>query len=611
MEGNGTSYTSDPSIFTWVLRNTNTSAGFYVLQHNDTSSTSSTTFNLNVNTTAGPLTLAGINLDGRQSKIVVTDYSLGSTILLYSTADIATYGIFGTTDVVVLYSEPGQASSFAVTGTGNGTYQSFGAPVHLNATVTNGITSYNYTQGSGASIVQFTNGTTFYLLDTQTAWRFWATPTMTNPLVEASEQVFVIGPYLVRSANITGTTVDLLGDNDNATTIEVYAGSGISAMTWNGQQLSTTTTPYGSLIGNITGTEGRNIALPTLTDWYVRDSLPEIDPSYDDSQWTICNHSTTLSPTPPLTYPVLFSSDYGFYTGIKVYRGRFDGANATAANLTAQGGTAFGWSVWLNGALVSSTPGNASLGVSSALIDFKNQTLNATDNLLTVVVDYTGHDETSTGSGVENPRGLLGASLVSDGANFTSWRIQGNAGGANGTTTLDPVRAPMNEGGLLAERQGWFLPGYPAADDANFIIGAPTDPGNSSDAGVKFYLTNFTLSLDQDLDVPLGVSFASDVSTSGPLRVQLFVNGYQYGKYVPHIGPQTVFPIPPGVINNVGSNTLGLTVWKMTDEGTGALDSVELVSYGAYQTGFEGGFAQDWVSKGYQPGWTSERLLYT
>lgn len=378
----------------------------------------------------GPLTLTDINLDGRQSKIIVTDYKLSQSTLLYCTTDIAVYGTFGSTDVVVLYAEVGQTSSFAFKGIGKQQYETYGTAGNFTSSTSNGSTAYTYTQGSGATVVKFTNGTIFYLLDTTTAWRFWAMTTTSDPYVTAAEQIFVLGPYLVRSASLHTTTVELVGDNDNATTIEVFAGSNAKSVKWNGKNIDVTKTAYGSLVGSLPGVESSTINLPTLTGWKAHDSLPEISPSYDDSKWTVCNHTTTRSPVAPLTYPVLFSSDYGYYTGAKIYRGRFDGLNVTGANLTAQGGLAFGWNVWLNGNLVASIPGNASLGVSSAVIDFTNQALKTKGNLITVLTDYTGHDETSTGSGVENPRGLLGAVLY--GGNFTSWKVQGNAGGALG-----------------------------------------------------------------------------------------------------------------------------------------------------------------------------------
>ncbi|PWY88191.1 beta-galactosidase B [Aspergillus heteromorphus CBS 117.55] len=610
MEGNGTLYTSTTSAYTWVLRNPNTTAGFYVVQQDTTSSQTSITFSLNVTTSIGAFTLPNINLDGRQSKIISTDYSLGHSTILYTSTDIATYGTFGDTDVVVLYSRVGQSATFAFKNATGLTFEEYGVGVGLTSSAGNRtVTSYTYTQTSGTSVVRFSNGAIFYLLDTNTAFRFWAPPTTTDPYVTAEQQIFVIGPYLVRSASLSRGVVALTGDNDNATTIEVFAGSSASSVTWNGESVSVTKTAYGSLVGSIGGADSSSIELPTLTGWKVRDSLPELQSSYDDSKWTVCNKTTTLSPVKPSTLPVLFASDYGYYTGIKVYRGRFDGANVTGASLTAQGGVAFGWNVWLNGDLVASFPGDASDTSSTATLDFSNQTLEETDNLLTVLIDYTGHDETSTSYGVENPRGLLGASLT--GGTFTSWKIQGNAGGAAGAYELDPVRAPMNEGGLLAERQGWHLPGYEAELSEGWTDGSPLDGLNKS--GVVFYLTNFTLDIPEDYDVPVGIKFTSP-ATVQPVRIQLFVNGYQYGKYVPYLGPQTTFPVPPGIINNRDTNTIGLSLWAQTDEGA-YVEDIALVSYGAYVSGFDAGngtgFGLDGAALGYQPEWTEARLQYT
>jgi beta-galactosidase len=90
---------------------------------------------------------------------------------------------------------------------------------------------------------------------------------------------------------------------------------------------------YGSVTAQISGTADRAISLPSLVNWRSADSLPEIVPSYNDTKWTICNKSTTLSPIAPITKPVLFASDYGFYVGAKIYRGYFDGNNATSVSI--------------------------------------------------------------------------------------------------------------------------------------------------------------------------------------------------------------------------------------------------------------------------------------
>jgi beta-galactosidase len=278
-----------------------------------------------------------------------------------------------------------------------------------------------------------------------------------------------------------------------------------------------------------------------------------------------------------------------------VYRGRFDG-NATGANVTVQNGVAAGWAAWLNGAYVGGALGSPSLASTSAVLTFNSSSLLATDNVLTVVMDYTGHDENNVKPvGTQNPRGILGATLLG-GSNFTSWRIQGNAGGE---ANIDPVRGPMNEGGLYGERLGWHLPGYSAPKSA----GSSTPLEGVSTAAGRFYTTTFKLNLDADLDVPIGLQLGAAANTRAV--VQVFMNGYQFGHYLPHIGPQTLFPFPPGIINNRGENTLAISLWALTDEGA-ALETVELVAYGAYRTGFD--FNQDWAYL--QPRWKNNRGEY-
>ena len=453
------------------------------------------------------------------------------------------------------------------------------------------------------TVVQFKNGPLFYLMDRASAYFFHAPTLTTDPNVTPSQHVFVTGPYLVRSANIENNAINIIGDANVTSTIEAYVGSAeASQITWNGAALVTTKTAYGSYVANITGPESRTITLPSLSSWKTNNSLPEIFPSYDDSHWTLCNHTSTRISAAPLTLPVLYRSDYGYHTGHILYRGRFTGTNATAANLTASGGLASGFTVWINGHLAASRPGNASLTTLNAAFTIDKSLLTNSSNVMTVLVDYTGHDETSTSHGVENPRGLLGATLI--GSSFTSWRIQGQAGTM--AAYLDPVRGPLNEGGLYGERLGWHLPGY---DASSWPSGSPTV--GLATSGVQWYLTNFTLDFDADLDVPIGLTLSAASASGGnssaipPMSVEAWVNGYRYVKYQPLIGPQSEFRFPPGVVNNRGSNTLALAVWAQSDVGA-ALARAELVKYGVYESGFD--FNQDWSYL--QPGWTPGREVY-
>ncbi|KAL3424741.1 glycosyl hydrolase family 35 [Phlyctema vagabunda] len=607
MEGNGTGYSvSSPDIWSWVLRNPDTGAGFYTLQHSSSKSRASTTFSAYLNTSSGPVTVPNVNLDGRQSKILVTDYPFGSKTLLYSSAEVLTFGVFDV-EVLALYLNEGQVGQFA--------FKNANAPVGLTYTVygsstfesanLNGTGAYVYTQGAGQTVVKFSNGVLLYLLEVTTAWKFWAPATTSNPDVASNEQIFVLGPYLVRSASISHGVVHISGDSDKATTIEVYTGNpAIETIDWNGIRLPATKTAYGSVTAKIPGAEDRTISLPALTNWKGADSFPERLPSYDDSHWIVCNKTSTLSPVAPLTLPVLFSSDYGFYTGAKIYRGYFDGKTTNSVNITASGGLAFGWTAWVNGVLIGGNVGNATQTTTNAVLSLPPSALQATDNVITVVVDYHGHDQTSTAKGVENPRGLLGASLLpksnstSTPTGFKTWKIQGNAGGS---ANIDAVRGPMNEGGLYAERLGWHLPSYPYDKSSQFNSTSPSVGLASS--GIQFYITTFHLNIDSDLDVPLGIELSAPSGTVA--RVMIWINGYQYGKYVPHIGPQTRFPVPPGVINNRGKNTIALSLWAMQGEGA-RLDKVELFAYGQYQTDFK--FNQDWTYL--QPGWETGREKY-
>jgi Beta-galactosidase jelly roll domain len=139
-----------------------------------------------------------------------------------------------------------------------------------------------------------------------------------------------------------------------------------------------------------------------------------------------------------------------------------------------------------------------------------------------------GKDETT---GTLNPRGILNATLI-NGGNFTSWKVAGNAGGE---ANIDPIRGPYSEGGLHAERLGWHLPGF---NDGKWESGSPET--GLSEAGANFYRTVVPLNLPKGMDVSLG--FVLNAPAGSKLRAQLYVNGYMFGKFVPWIGNQIVFP---------------------------------------------------------------------
>jgi hypothetical protein len=160
--------------------------------------------------------------------------------------------------------------------------------------------------------------------DQVTAISYW------NPIVGAggdfgsywrwgsNETVLVGGPYLVRSATISGSTLTLTGDLNATTTLSILAPISITSIVWNGTPLtiSTTSSPLAS-IGFIEATAGfsqLNVAIPDFKTlvWKSADSLPEIQSSYLDNCWANANLATSTSTNqPPVGQFALEACDYG------------------------------------------------------------------------------------------------------------------------------------------------------------------------------------------------------------------------------------------------------------------------------------------------------------
>jgi hypothetical protein len=593
--GNSSSYTTNSAVEASELRNPLTNAAFYVTIHSTSSSSTRESFKLRVSTSAGNLTIpqhaGSIVLDGHQSKILVTDFGMGNNTLTYSTAEVLTYALIDSKPVVVLSTGVGESVEFHVKGATKGHLISNGTS--SNATFypeAHGVTT-NIQQVSGMSVYQFNNGVKVVVADKPTAYLFWAPNLSNDPFAPVDQSVLVQGPYLVRSVALEGSVLALKGDIMNSTTVEVFAYGSAQTLSWNGKKLQTLRTPHGTLKAHVTAFNG-TVSLPPMDNWKVNEGLPEKLSSYDDSSaaWVVADHLTTPNPNKPDTLPVLYVDEYGFHNSFHLFRGYFDGA-ATSVQLSVQGGLAFGWSAWLNGELVGSWLGNTTVGVGNMTLSFANATVyeNST-NVLLVAQDNTGHD---LRGGATDPRGILRASL--EGANFTSWKIAGEAGGED--KLLDPVRGPLAEGGLTAERLGWHLPGF---DDSTWNSSSPAT--GFSGADIKFYRTTIPLNVPEEVDA----SFAFILNAVGPktIRVQLFVNGYQYARFNPYVGNEIKFPVPPGVLNYAGDNVIGLSVWAQEEDG--AQVDVQLVQEYAIKSSWSSSFDSEYL----RPGWTEERLAY-
>lgn len=139
---------------------------------------------------------------------------------------------------------------------------------------------------------------------------------------------------------------------------------------------------------------------------------------------------------------------------------------------------------------------------------------------------------------MKTPRGILGYNLTGHNDGDISWKITGNLGGES---YQDRTRGPLNEGSMWAERQGYHLPNPPSQ---GWALRSPMDGIPHSGIGFYTYVitpvvrmptdqhprTQFNLDMPAGYDIPLSFVFPN-ISNSGNYRCQLYVNGYQFGKY--------------------------------------------------------------------------------
>jgi hypothetical protein len=267
--------------------------------------------------------------------------------------------------------------------------------------------------------------------------------------------------------------------------------------------------------------------------------------------------------------PVLYADDYGFHTGNTWYRGRFRASgNETGIHLVSDsGGGAQAFSAWLNGTFLgSSTSGSADFTFPAGALKQSG------DNIISVLTVNMGHEEDYNSTNAnKTARGLTTASLTGAPLTSITWRIQGVRGGEN---EIDPVRGPLSTGGLYGERAGWSLPGYP---DQNWP--SVTLPATDTRPGVSWYRTEVPLNLPKGQDTSLGLTISDNPSRQ--YRAMLYVNGWMVGNYVNYLGPQHSFPVPNGILNPNGTNTIAIAVWNL-DGSTGGLGTVSLTNYGSY-----------------------------
>ncbi|KAF4918181.1 putative beta-galactosidase E [Colletotrichum viniferum] len=580
---------------------------FYVLRHVQYDTFERTDYTLTVPKTCGNVTIpmlgGELSLHGRDSKIHVTDYDVGGANLVYSSGEIFTWKKYQDRRLLILYGGDGEEHEFAVP-------SSWGEPtfedgVNVTSCEIDRLRIIHWKVQESRQVVYF-EGLEVHLLWRNDASKHWVVdlPDPATGVVsprEGEASVIVRGPYLVRNARFSNNTLHLTGDLNETTTLEVLGGVPENAcFTFNGQTLKPLRGPGGRIEADISF-HTPDLALPDLRSlkWHSINSLPEIQPDYDDSAWTPASLTESNNPRNLTTPTSLYCSDYGYHGGSLIYRGHFTASGAESLfNITTSGGQAYGHSVWLDSTFLGSFKGDPH--VSNFTQAFRLQPLDAgSDRTLTVVIDHMGmpmnfyvHSEA-----MKTPRGILDYSLAGHQQSDIKWKLTGNFGGEE---YVDKTRGPLNEGAMYAERQGYHLPGAPSS---NWTVASPLE--GITRAGIQFYTTTFDLDMPAGYDIPLSFAFENVTNEGKPaiFRAQLFVNGYQFGEYVNHLGPQTRFPVPKGILNYNGVNTVAITLWAF--EATGArLQGLQISADHVIQSGYR----KPGQTK--QPGWETRPGAY-
>ncbi|MFI9009923.1 beta-galactosidase [Actinosynnema sp. NPDC053489] len=555
---------SDPAVTVKSLRNPDNGTRFLIPRHTDATSTATTSFTVPIgDDPAVPITLAG-----RDSKLLVADYDLERQRLVYSTSEIMTHLRSGDRDIAVLHGRKGtegrtvleyssEPEVTVLSGQARSTWDTEHGRLRLDY-AHDGLVELRISGGGRPDLL-------LMLGDDARFDRLWTQSTDAG-------RVLVLGPALLRTASTERGVLELTGDTDATTTTRVWAPTGTRRVIWNDRATAAVVDRTGALAFRLRGPA--EVTLPELTGWRRSEPDPSSALGFDDSGWTIANKTTTANPNRPATgQPVLHADEYGYHHGDVWYRGHFtaEGTEKTVS-LSAMTGTAGAWSVWLNGSFLGTVDNGGAIGSFDVPADLLRP---GQDNVIAVLVRNMGHNQTYGNNAHKEPRGVFGARLIGSDATIT-WRLHGNTGGEDG---LDDVRGAYNNGGLHGENAGYPLSGFPDRKWTATTLPATQEPG------VAWYRTTV------DLDLPRGqdtqVSLVLDDDKAKRYRALVFVNGWNIGQYVNHIGPQTEFSLPTGVLDPNGRNTVAIASWA-AEPGVG-LGKVSLRATGTVLGGVEVG----------------------
>lgn len=564
---------SSPNIQIYHNKNPESDARFLMVTHKPSNGQTNDAFKFTADLPDGRYTVP-MQLNGFDAKWLVAGVTLGGQRLVYSTSELQSAQRMDGRDLLLLYGRAGEPGE---------TVLRYAAPPKVTVLEGQATSAFDAATGDlklsythqGRAIVRVEGGgrspVTLILADEAEGARYWR-----------QDGTLVRGPALVRSGKVKGATLALTGDTAHEAPLEVWAPKSVRAIIWNGAKVAVRTTAVGSLAADKPLPGASDIALPTLTDWNMAAGSPEAEPSFDDAKWqAIDNRSYASITARPDGQPNMSMDAYGFHDGDVWYRGRFTGTPdaKTLALYYGAGGSGL-VQAWVDGQFVgeAETPGGLPRPITTSTASFSLPQSAQTpgEHVVSVMVRNNGHNwDLDSDDFHKEARGLISASIEAPGGRSfgvpIAWKIQGKQGGED---LPDPTRGPANNGGQYGERMGWHLPGFNDArwDKANV-------PATEAKAGTSWYRTRFTLNVPKGQDATIGVSFGDPTTPRSPVRyrVLIFVNGWNMGQFIAHVGPQRTFPIPEGIVNHRGSNSIALAVTSDGKPGD-ALETVRLVT---------------------------------
>ena len=299
--------------FATYLRNPDSGTGFLIARQTNSSSVNSTSFRVTVPSAHGALDLPqsfdAITLDGRQSKVIITDYTFGTSgSVLHTTATVFFTGTVGDRDVLFLTGDLGQSHEVSLVLAGRGGKRASSAHVtYVPSRAAREATTVTFHAGFAKGLITVWDSDKQLVLfaDLVTAATFWAPPIRdeTANTVKGLETywqfgtnttVLVGGPYLVRNATIVGSTLALRGDLNASVLLSVVGPASVTTVTWNGARVQMNSDGRGVLTGQLKqGSVVKAVEIPKLSGWKYADSFPEIQTDFDDSYGVIADHTST------------------------------------------------------------------------------------------------------------------------------------------------------------------------------------------------------------------------------------------------------------------------------------------------------------------------------